>query len=1171
MSSRGQRLVSRPAPLTEAATLSPAGSPGWTDSLTTAQSTTPSVADLPAVTQGLERITTQTFPSETSSDKSNKVTKHSFHSSADKIHGVSESFITSSSTNIIKTATRTSAYTSVYTPYHGHDLFNLLYGPIQIQHPGMDPVSANNPEIRTSFPSSQDSQAVQRLQVASTTLTSALQSAHLKGYSVSSHVTNQTLNQTAYTEKEDKTAVDSQAYVHKITGDTIMSPLTSRVVNPAVSPAITLRPTGSFITVSSETPPGKTSFFESAITKLTPIHSGMVSSEHASNPGDLLMAAGHSSPRVPAINMNYNQGVIAGAELKPISTQAHQNNSLSLTWSRPEFTTFSILGLITRSETASSTSDSDLTYFPSNKVINIQDFETQTRSPNGTTQQPTVFSSNIKTVYLSGSALPVRLANDMTYKTSPFSTDLVPSFVSHSPNYNIDDNTGISANSEVHFADQSKALSSQITPSTRSFQTRSLLMLSHIFNTTSPNKSQQTVSSAGVSAYIINSERAGHSIYSSFDAETSAGNEKTLPFSSVHVSYEKRPTGSFHINPAKSSVSASFDGNEETTLIRDTVFYNKGAPSGQLTTQVPFFITTKDVFTLNKRSEGSPSETPFSPVSFDVALEPLKSRSPEHDVTLMGLYEQSSPSSWSEIISTPRANSTSSSQGPITSVSSDKSKFYLGRQTTSHFTASSAAATSSSDRQNSTGTLSAIFSFGTKLMAPYTKWKATRPVPFQSSASESENTSTGFDRANSNLAADGPSYEHPKLVNEQEHNVHILNSTDPTAVASDPHSVHPTVGELPSFTYVKGTSKSEEQGLNLSPANHRSAVAVQRGATVNNAAPSAWGSEGFLPLSHVSTDSVTSSQGTSIALVYNSNPSLADDAAVTLSNSPAHSFSASTTASRVKGLTSSPLTFSSSSLLSSSSKPLSLSLSGTKAYQVTSPVSSEAANTSKYPGTASFSVKPVPPTFSSLSPSLNSSTDSDRSQQVTDTFVVLTEAGTDELNAGTSRAVALTFPKEKEASLVPSELGRITLSAGPTERTSQVPPLSPRQDTTTASVKLTTTTVDSTTKTTNPTTNMPSLSVTTGSTQSTTTTTPQPAPVTRRTTTTTTIRTQTSRRTFTPPVPRTSPPRGAITNFISPFTTTTEVPPQQCNITERMWVKTGTVNNAFAAVLKKIK
>lgn len=1122
--------MSTPAPLTEAATLPPAGSLGWTDSLTSAQSPTLSVTDLPAATQGLQSTTTKRFPSQTSTDKKNKVTKSSFHSSVDTIDGASG---TSANTNIIKTQTITSAYTSFYMSHPGHNLLKLLYRPTQTQDPVMDFVSVSNPEISISFPPSQDSQAVQRLQVDSPTLTSAVQPAHLKDYSASSHVTQQILNQTAYVEQEDKTAIDSQAFVQKIIGDTIMSPLTSHAVNPAVSPAITLRPIGSFITVSSVAPPGKTSFFESAVTMLTPIHSGMVSSEHASNPDDLLTAAGHGSPRVPAININYNQGVIAGAELKPISIQDRQNNSLSLTQSRPESTSFSTLGLITRSDTASSTSDTDSLHFPINGVINIPDFETPK-------------------VYRSGSALLVRSANYMTYKTSLSQPTqpryLLPSFVSHSPNHNdIDDNTGVSANSEVHFTDQSKSsLSSQITPPTRAFYTRFLLMFSHTFNTT-PNKSQQTVKS----------ERAGHSIHLTNDVETSTGSEKAPPSSNVHMSYGRSPAGSFHTDTVKSSVSASFNGNEETTLTRDTLFYKKGVPSGQLTTRFPSFITTKDVFTLNKSADVSsktfPTEKPF--LTFDVTLEPLKFQS------------------------TPRAKSSSSSQGPITSVSSDKSNFYLGRQTTDPFIASSAAATSSTNRHNSNETPGAIFSFGTILMAPYTKLKSTKHVPFQSSAFESENTSTGFDRANSNLPADGPSYEHPKLGNEQEHNVHILNSTDPTAITSDPYSAYP-VGDLPSFTYVKGTSKSQEQSLNLSPANLTSAVAVsvQRGATVNTAAPSAWGSESFLPLSHVTTDSVTSSQATSVALVDNSNPPLADNNADTLSNSTAHSFSdtdnISGTASKVKELTShkklmpsSPIPLSSSS----SSNPLSLSFSGTRAYLVTSSVLSEANSTSTYPGTSSASpAKDASPTSSTSSPSLNASTDSDHSKQHTDTFVVLAEAGTDEINAGTARADALTFPKEKEASLVPSELGRIMLSAGPTERTSQVPPLSPRQDTTTASVKLTTTTtVDSTTKTKNPTINMPSLSVTTGSTQSTTATTPQPSTVTRRTTTTTTIRTQTSRRSFTPPVPRTSPPRGATTNFISPFTTTTEAPLQQCNITERMWVKTGTVNNAFAAVLEK--
>ncbi|XP_070410884.1 UPF0606 protein KIAA1549L isoform X4 [Nothobranchius furzeri] len=104
-------------------------------------------------------------------------------------------------------------------------------------------------------------------------------------------------------------------------------------------------------------------------------------------------------------------------------------------------------------------------------------------------------------------------------------------------------------------------------------------------------------------------------------------------------------------------------------------------------------------------------------------------------------------------------------------------------------------------------------------------------------------------------------------------------------------------------------------------------------------------------------------------------------------------------------------------------------------------------------------------------------------------------------------------------------------------------------DTTKASAKSTTTNVASTPG--HPTTTTPYVKVTRQS-----ATTPQPMPVTRRTTTTTTVRTYTSRRTITSPIQRTSPPRGVTSIFISPFTTTTEAPPPQCNITERLWLKT---------------
>lgn len=1140
--SQGQRIESSPAPQT----LSPAGSLGWTDSLTTTHSTTHLIVDPPAVTQALQSTTKPShFSSETSVEKSNEVTKHSLYSSVDTIYGVSEAYIRS--TKVIKSPAA-STYTSYSSPNRGENLLKILYKTTQTQNPGMNSESANNLEISTSFPSNQESQAVQRQQGALQNPTSALLSAHPKGYSVSSHVTQQMLNQTAaYAEKG---AEDTQTFVHRSVGGTTTLPLSSHVVNPTVSTALMFRLT--------ETAAGKTSLSETAITERSPIHSGTVSSEPASNPGDLLMAAGHGSPRVPAININYNPGEIAGAELKSISAQAHLNNSLSLTGPSPESAAGSILGLITRTGTTSSTSELDSLHLPSNGVINDHEFVTQTGSPKGITQEPREWTTpkirfSSHSMSLSGSALPVSLANDMTYKTTYESlshttrpTYLLPLFLSHSPN-----NT--SANSEVNFADQPKAsLSSHVSPTQRPFQT---LTFPHNFYTT-PNKSHQTVSSAELSAHIIKSERAARSISSTFEVETTAGISETSPTSDAHTTHGKKPT--------ESSVSPLFKGNEESTLI--TVFYKKDIPPGQFTTNFPSFKTTKDPFMLNKGSEASLTEIPVSKVTSDAAFEPLK-----------GLVTQSSPSSRSEIILTPRTNSASRSQGPITSVRSDRSNFYLGRQKPIPSTASSAATTSSSDGQNSSESFRAIFSFGTKLMAPYTKWKATKPVSFQSTAFELENTSIGFDRADTNFQADGPSYEHPKLEDGQEGNAQISNSIDPTVVARDPKSSYSTVGEHPSFTYVKSTAEYEKQKLSLSPANLISAVNVKQGVNT------AWGSDGFLPLSHTTPGSVTSSKASPLALVYKSkqhSPPPADvdsleyafDAAVTLSNSPAPSFSYTdninkTTDSKLRAFTlpTEPVP-SSSSFHSSPSSERSIKASPLSFLHLKPPTSVSSTSSSLlHPAGKLLSIKPtMHPGTASSATFLSSSPHPDRSDEVTETFVVLTEAGMDELTAGTSRAVALTFPKEKAASLAPSQSVRITLSAGPTERTSQVSPLPPRQDAPTDSVHLTTTTV-ATTKTTA---TMPSLRVTTGTTQSATTTTPQPAPVTKRTTTTTTVRTHTSRRTFTPPFPRTSPPRGVTTIFVSPFTTTTEAPPQQCNITERLWVKTG--KQYFYHGLKKI-
>ncbi|XP_029354310.1 UPF0606 protein KIAA1549L, partial [Echeneis naucrates] len=369
-------------------------------------------------------------------------------------------------------------------------------------------------------------------------------------------------------------------------------------------------------------------------------------------------------------------------------------------------------------------------------------------------------------------------------------------------------------------------------------------------------------------------------------------------------------------------------------------------------------------------------------VSFDAALGDLEVLSHKEDVTMIGHNVQFSPSSWSEIILIPRTNTSSHTHGPVTSVSSNKSIFYFGQQTDiPSFVSSTAANTSSSDGQNSTETVSAIFSLGTELMAPYTKWEATKLVPA-----------------------------------------------------------------------LSRTADSKEQNISLSSANVRSAIA-QQGSTT---APTAWDSETFIPLAHITSDSVTSSSSASLlGFLSKRNLLLVDDTHVTF---------------RIHTDT-------------------------------------------------DFIINVPVIIIINISIRININ------------IIIITTIFFININISVSQSCATHI---------------ITW-------TSQVPPLTPRQDTTTASVKLTTTAVASSAKPKYPTTITPP---TAGAMQSTTTTTQQPTLITRRTTTTTTIRTQTSRRIFTPFVLRTSPPRGATTIFISPFTTTTEAPPQQCNITERMWVKT---------------
>ncbi|KAM6980605.1 UPF0606 protein KIAA1549L [Aplochiton taeniatus] len=173
--------------------------------------------------------------------------------------------------------------------------------------------------------------------------------------------------------------------------------------------------------------------------------------------------------------------------------------------------------------------------------------------------------------------------------------------------------------------------------------------------------------------------------------------------------------------------------------------------------------------------------------------------------------------------------------------------------------------------------------------------------------------------------------------------------------------------------------------------------------------------------------------------------------------------------------------------------------------------------------------------------------------------IVVTETATQDL---TSREMGMDLSKDNETSLNASQTVNITSSIKPTKRTTaHVPPSTHGEDTATAPLKPTTVTptfVALSTATTLPTS---TTTATTTTTTQPTTTTPQPTTnPTKRTTTHTTATTTTApttRGAFTPPAPKTSPPRGATTIFLSPFTTTTtEAPPQQCNITERMWVKT---------------
>lgn len=1188
-SPQSEKNESSLAPLQNASVLSTAGSPDWTDILRTSHSGTQWVVDLTAVTERLQTTANKSHvPREASTEEANTVTELTSFSPVDKIHKLSGTHIENAeSTNVINApATSTRALNS--TPHHQQ---NLLHRPTQTQNLGMNSVSSNNHLISTSVPTNhEETQAVQRQREALQNPTSALLSAHPNSYSLSSHAAQQMLNGTAY--------ADSQTSAHKGAGDVTTWRVNLHVVNPASSPAVTLTTAGPFFTSL-----GGTSLSETATAKPTPFPSGSVSLVHTSNLGDLPVAASRGSPGAGAINMSYSREVTVESELTSVSAHTHLNELLSRAQPTWESTTGSILSSITRStDTTISTSESPhllIDGVVKESLTQVESREIVTQNPTSLFRPKMSISSDIGSLS-PGSTLAGRLPQDTSIRASHEQlsnpsgpTSASPLFISRSPNHDYTfNNAELFPNTEVNFANQVKAsMPSKINPSQRHSQT-SLPKLPLKFYTASgpdtfSHKSPRSVSSADIPSWI-KSEVAAQSLLLTFKLETTAGSE-LIPGSDVHMASEKMPTETLHRNAENISLSPSHGVREESTLIRNTALNKRGVPS-----EFPSFMTAKHVFVLNRVSEGSgkgsSSVNPWSPIPFDGASEAL---SRKDDVTLVGHYEQPSASSWSEMIPAQRTNSTSRSSHLIASARSKKSNFYFGTQSTFPFPTFSATPTSPVDQQKSSETFRAIFSTGTNVMAQHTKWKATNPVPLTSSVPVLENRSAGFDRANSISRADGSSYTQPELEGGQEHNVPILYSSDPLLADGNSYSVHPTAGKHPSFTtFVEETSWNKDQSLNLSPAKLRSPVFD---------APSAQGSDGPLPLSHTPTGSVSPSQASPPTLVHKSEHtlSLADadsfisvsDTAVTLSNNVAPRFSDTNHVSdpETRGLTLPPeLASSFTSLLSAPQPPWpSLpSFSGvsdlsTSHFKQISVMSSKASSSSSaslsstshsgtlltvrpsmYPvdtvSASSLSVKAAPIVSSSSRSNPNILIDS---KEVTKASVVLTETGTDDITAGTSNAGALTFPKEKVASLAPSQSIRITLSAGATERTSQVSPLPPQQDTTTASVKLTATTFASTTKTPNPTISTSSIRTT----QSTTT--PQPTAVTWRRTTTTTMRTQTSRRIFTPLVPRTSPPRASSPIFISPFTTTTETPPQQCNITERLWVKTG--DKTFITALKE--
>lgn len=1127
--------ISLPSPRKNTSILPTAGYPEWVGVLTTTHADTRQVFDRTDATERTHS-TTNTPPFLTDIIvKADKVTElHSFMP-------VDETLKASGTQNqdldlSLIDAPATSSRTLKSTPPHQQSPHPILLRTTETQNSSLNSASSDNLLISPSLPTNhEEAQAVQRQLEALQNPTSAWLSAHPNSFPVaSSHATPQMWNATPHT--------DSQTSSYKGAADAITWPVNSHIVNPVLSSTV------------------RTSLSKPAPAKPTPFHSGSVSPVHISNSSDLPQAARHGSPGAHAINVSYSQEATVELERTSVSAHSHSTSFPSHAQSPWESISISVTG------TDAPVPASELPHLLSNG--RVKESQTQIGSGKNIYQVPSaMFLPKTSISYNTGSLSPdsspaVRIAHDENLGATPDkspnkSTQPIPSSTLLLSNYR---HGRMSLNTEFHFMNQLKATVFSETMPPRASPLPLFRSYTALEPDIFPRKSPQSVSSPDFPT--LKPELIAQTTPSNLNLEIAAGGD-LIPSPHVQVSSVKRP------KEVLQSISTQFHGvREDLTLITDSALEKRNNTSGHPTPEFTSFTTTKHVFVLNQTSEDSGKEQSGvkspSPITFHGTLE-----TPPHkdNTAFVGHYKQPSASIWDEMISARRTISASHSPALITSLRNNKSNFYSGPQPTVPMP----TPTSPVGQQKSSDTFRAIFSAGTNAKAQYAKWNATMPVPLTSSVSELESRSSGFERTRSISRADGSLYRQPRLENGQEHHVHILHLPDPTLAHSNSY---PTVGKHLSLTTETSSIKGKNQ--NLSPAKVRPAVSFDSSVQSLDVP---------LPSPHTPTDSLLQSQTPILTLVHTAehhNPSRGfwdsfENAAPSFSDTNYISHAVT----RVQSTPPEPASSPSSSLLhpwprssrpsfandADLPKPVTLVSYKDPSSSSTSFLSGEFL-TSK--PSMPIPVDPVPLPLSALlsvkaasvTPSSNPNMSLDV-WQVTSSSVVPAETGTDAVTTGPSDAGALTFPKDKvlvQSSLGPSQSIRIALSAGATERTSQVSPLLPPQGTTTASVELTTATFASTTTTPIPATTTTTTAATTSSTRAVRfTTTLRPTAVTWRRTTSTFLRTQTSRRIFTPPVPRTSPPRVSTPVFISPFTTTTETPPQQCNITERLWVKTGNI------------